>query len=119
MWRTGNVVTWLIVALLSSTAPPLVCAFFESGSDVTTIRNAAEWRDNVSNSSFLWIVAFYREGCGFCVLLEPEFAKAASSLKRLVHFGAVDVERHRKVADAVSRKHGFQISGVPTIKVHS
>ena len=55
-------------------------------------------------SSFLWIVAFYREGCGYCVLLEPELARAATELRRLVRFGAVDVERHRSVADAVSRR---------------
>ena len=101
----------------------LLCAcahgFFEKGSDVVTLASTADWKQHVTNSSFLWIVAFYREGCGYCVLLEPEFASAATQLKRLVKFGAVDVEKHRRVADAVSRKHEFRIEGVPTLKAFS
>lgn len=95
-------------------------AFFESGSDVVTFDSAAKWREhNPGGSNHLWIITFYREGCGHCVLLEPEFQKAATKLRKLVHFGAVDVEKHRRVSDAIVKKHGVEIKGVPTIYVFS
>lgn len=95
-------------------------AFFEKGSDVVVFDTPTKWREhNPSNSSFLWIVNFYREGCGFCVLLEPEMNKAASKLRKLVRFGAVDVETHRRLSDALVKKHGFRIEGVPTVMVFS
>ena len=93
--------------------------FFDQGTDVIKIRSRAEWKDLVTNSSFLWIVSFYREGCGFCVLLEPELDKAATKLKRLVKVAAVDVANTKEESDlaaAVSRRYGFQVQGVPTIK---
>ena len=94
----------LVALLCACAAPRAALGFFETGSDVVALASAAAWKRHVTNSSFLWIVAFYREGCGHCVLLEPELARAATELKRLVRFGAVDVERHRSVADAVSRR---------------
>lgn len=100
-------------ARLSSAYPN----FYESGSDVVALKTTKDFKDRVSNSSFLWVLELYREGCGFCALLHPEYDKAASDLKHLVYFGAVDVEHHRGLASAVQKKYNFQVSGVPTIKV--
>jgi hypothetical protein len=36
-----------------------------------------------------------------------------------VYFGAVDVEKHRTVADVIVKKHGVKIEGVPTIVAFS
>ena len=38
----------------------------------------------VLNSEFLWVVEFYREGCGYCQLLTPEWEKVAANLKHMV-----------------------------------
>ena len=85
-------------------------AFFERGSDVVVIDSVAKWKEhNPAKSNHLWVISFYREGCGFCVLLEPELQKAATKLRKLVYFGAVDVEKHRTVADVIVKKHGVKI----------
>ena len=95
-------------------------AFFERGSDVVVIDSVAKWKEhNPAKSNHLWVISFYREGCGFCVLLEPELQKAATKLRKLVYFGAVDVEKHRTVADVIVKKHGVKIEGVPTIVAFS
>ncbi|KAH8078782.1 hypothetical protein JL720_9530 [Aureococcus anophagefferens] len=87
-------------------------AFFERGSDVVVIDSVAKWKEhNPAKSNHLWVISFYREGCGFCVLLEPELQKAATKLRKLVYFGAVDVEKHRTVADVIVKKHGVKIEG--------
>lgn len=51
------------------------------------------------------------------MLLETEFDKVAKDLKHIVYFAAIDVERHRNLASAVQKKYGFQVTGVPTIKL--
>ena len=99
---------------------PWATAFFEKGSEVVVFDTPSKWREhNPANSSFLWIINFYREGCGFCVLLEPELNAAATKLRKLVRFGAVDVETHRRLSDALVKKHRFKIEGVPTLYAFS
>lgn len=51
------------------------------------------------------------------MLLEPEYDKAAEDLKHMVKFAAIDTERHPNLASAVQKKYGFQVTGVPTIKL--
>lgn len=75
----------------------------------------SEWA-KLEKSNFAWVVAFYREGCGFCALLRPEFDEAATELKRYARIGAIDVERSRDLASYVQQRYGFQVEGVPTIK---
>ncbi len=89
--------------------------FFDSPSEVIKISKRSEWA-KLEKSNFAWIVAFYREGCGYCALLRPEFDEAAAELKRYARIGAVDVERSRDLASYVQQRYGFQVDGVPTIK---
>lgn len=113
--RFSVVLLYASVLRISSAYPN----FYESGSDTVALKTTKDFKEKVSNSSFLWVLQLYRESCGFCALLNPEYDKAASDLKHLVYFGAVDVEHHRNLASAVQKKYNFQVSGVPTIKLLS
>eukprot|EP00927_Polykrikos_kofoidii_P046119 TRINITY_DN40312_c0_g1_i1.p1 TRINITY_DN40312_c0_g1~~TRINITY_DN40312_c0_g1_i1.p1 ORF type:complete len:322 (+),score=54.45 TRINITY_DN40312_c0_g1_i1:60-968(+) len=93
--------------------------FYEKGSDVVPLKTKADFRKHVSNSSFLWVLQLYREGCGFCKLLEAEYERAATDLKHIVYFGAIDVERHPQLSAAVTKKYGFSVEGVPTVRLVS
>jgi len=91
--------------------------FYERGSNVIAIKDEKQFKKEVLNSEFLWVVEFYREGCGYCQLLTPEWEKVAANLKHLVKVAAVDTERNRQVAS----KHyddANPIQGVPTIKLY-
>merc|ERR1719242_2353400 len=59
------------------------------------------------------VVEFYAPWCGHCKQLAPEFAKAATHLKGMVIFGAVncDEDANRPLCGQ------FQVQGFPTIKV--
>jgi len=61
------------------------------------------------------MVNFYREGCGFCKLLEDPWEKSATDLKHMVHFCAIDTEKAPALAAKASQKYGIEIKGVPTI----
>jgi len=59
------------------------------------------------------IVEFYAPWCGHCKNLAPEFAKAATNLKGMVLFGAVNCDE-----DANKPLCGqFQVQGFPTLKI--
>eukprot|EP01044_Picomonas_judraskeda_P004155 COSAG03_NODE_359_length_8596_cov_31.313758_10_plen_324_part_00 len=89
--------------------------FFDSPSEVIKMTKRSDWA-KLEKSNFAWVVAFYREGCGYCALLRPEFDEAAAELKRYARIGAIDVERSRELASYVQQRYGFQVEGVPTIK---
>ena len=86
---------------------------------VIKMRSKADWA-KVEKSNFSWVVAFYRESCGFCALLRPEWDNAAAELKRYVRIAAVDVEDHKtggaQLSSYITGRYSFQIEGVPTIK---
>lgn len=63
-----------------------------------------------ADTEHLWIVEFLAPWCGHCKRFVPAYEKAASSLKDIVRFGAVDAEEHR----AIAATHGVQ--GFPTVK---
>ena len=118
----------LLLLLLASGWGPLVSGkgsgtdndrFFERGSEVIKMRTKKDWK-KLEDSNFAWVVAFYRESCGFCALLRPEWDEAAADLKRYVRIAAVDVEDHKtggaQLSSYVTGRYSFQIEGVPTIK---
>jgi thiol-disulfide isomerase/thioredoxin len=89
--------------------------FFAKPSEVIVLKTRKDWAA-LEKSNFAWVVAFYREGCGYCALLRPEWETAATQLKRYVRIAAVDVERSRELAGYAQQRYGFKVEGVPTIK---
>lgn len=65
----------------------------------------------VLDSPDLWMVEFFAPWCGHCKNLEPEWKRAANSLKGQVKFGAVDCTTQTDLAQQ------FEIKGFPTILV--
>jgi len=104
-----------IQALLWSCLVTPSSAFFEYGSNVHALKSSNDFKKWVTNSSFLVMASFYREGCGFCALLTEPWEKAATDLKHMVHFVAIDTEKDNKLASKVAQKYGIEIKGVPTI----
>eukprot|EP00929_Paragymnodinium_shiwhaense_P107171 TRINITY_DN73239_c0_g1_i1.p1 TRINITY_DN73239_c0_g1~~TRINITY_DN73239_c0_g1_i1.p1 ORF type:complete len:329 (+),score=51.72 TRINITY_DN73239_c0_g1_i1:131-988(+) len=90
-------------------------AFYETGSNVHGLKRSDDFKRWVTNSSFLVMAEFYREGCGFCALLTEQWEKAATDLKHLVHFVGIDVEKDRALSNKVIQKYGIKVEGVPTI----
>jgi len=83
------------------------------GSDfIVTITND-NWQEIIYGNNQPLIVEFYAPWCGHCKQLAPEFAKAATHLKGMVIFGAVncDEDANRPLCGQ------FQVQGFPTIKV--
>jgi thiol-disulfide isomerase/thioredoxin len=109
-----GVLVLVAVALLACAAQG-VEAFYGKTSDVTVL-SGKKWK-SVLNSPHVAIVELYREGCGHCVNLRPEYEKAAKALKGLVQVTAVDVEKNRDMAGKVQSWGKFQVKGVPTLKV--
>jgi hypothetical protein len=94
----------------------VAAAFYSKGSDVVPITDAAGLK-RLQRSNYLWVLEFYREGCGYCVQAAPEFEKAATSLKRMVGFAAVDVEKNQGIAGQLMQAFGVEVKGVPTIVI--
>ena len=72
--------------------------FYEFGSNVIKLNDEKQFKREVMESSFLWAIEFYREGCGYCQLLTPVWEKVAEHLKNLVRVAAVDTERSGSLA---------------------
>lgn len=110
LWPTYCWLAWALTCML-----PGAEGFFEFGSNVHSLKNSNDFKKWVTNSSYLVMVAFYREGCGFCQLLVEPWEKAATDLKHIVRFCGIDTEKDRKLAERAARKYGIEIKGVPTI----
>ena len=82
------------------------------GSQFIVTINSDNWQQVFYGNNQPLIVEFYAPWCGHCKALAPEFAKAATNMKGMVIFGAVD-------CDQASNKQlcgQFQVKGFPTIK---
>ena len=62
------------VALLVLLLHQASAAFYSKGSDVVAISDAAGLK-RLQRSNYLWVLEFYREGCGYCVQAAPEYEK--------------------------------------------
>jgi len=83
------------------------------GSEYIVTINSDNWQQVMYGNNQPLVVEFYAPWCGHCKALAPEFAKAATNLKGMVIFGAVDCDQ-----DANKPLCGqFQVQGFPTLKV--
>jgi len=97
----------LAVALFAVVA---VDALYTSADDVIELTQA-NFKNEVIKSDAIWIVEFYAPWCGHCKSLAPEYKKAATALKGVVHLGAVDMTQHQSVGAP------YDVKGYPTIKI--
>jgi protein disulfide-isomerase A6 len=96
--------------LVVSSLFALTNALYSSSDDVVELTDA-NFETRVVNSDQLWLVEFYAPWCGHCKNLAPDWKKAATALKGVVHVGAVDMTAHQSVGAP------YGIRGFPTIKI--
>ena len=77
-------------------------------------------------SPFLWAVALYRDGCGYCELLKcappapprlakltppsrPEWEKLGTRVRKMAHVAAVDVTTHAHIAQSLQEEYNFKV----------
>lgn len=89
-------------------------AFYEKGTDVLAVTNTVTAQTIIA-SKLIVFLEIYREGCGYCRLLTPEYEKVATNLRKMVTIAAVDAEKNRDVASLIIEKYGIDVKGVPTI----
>eukprot|EP00051_Salpingoeca_urceolata_P015931 m.208768 g.208768 ORF g.208768 m.208768 type:complete len:429 (+) comp18541_c0_seq2:1422-2708(+) len=111
---TGNTRTWLVVVSILVVMAGHSSAFYGRGSDVIQLKSQKDITA-LTNSKFAWFIELYREGCGYCQQLTPEYNKAATKLRKLVRVAAVDVEKNRDIAQKIMSMYNFQVKGVPTL----
>ncbi|KAI8451642.1 thioredoxin-like protein [Phakopsora pachyrhizi] len=88
---------------------------FNSKGDVKAY-NVKSFKSHLGKSSKGTMVVFYSPRCGHCRSLQPDYEKAATNLKNLVNFIAIDCESQENSASCGSE---YQIRGYPTIKYYS
>merc|ERR1719295_84347 len=83
------------------------------GSQFIVTIDSENWQQVLFGNDQPLIVEFYAPWCGHCKNLAPEFAKAATNLKGMVLFGAVNCDE-----DSNKPLCGqFQVQGFPTLKI--
>lgn len=101
---------WLTLALLGAAAAESLYEW--SSSPLTKLGDDNFASEVTSDAKHLWVVEFYADWCGHCKQFAKGFEKAATNLKGLARFGAVNADE----AKAVMQTAGVQ--GFPTVKVY-
>ncbi|KAH9471938.1 hypothetical protein Pst134EA_002567 [Puccinia striiformis f. sp. tritici] len=84
---------------------------FSSNGDIQAI-DIVRLKKHLAGSSKGTMVAFYAPWCGHCRSLVPEYQKAASNVKDLVTFVAVDCDAAENKAACST---DYQVKGFPTL----
>lgn len=87
--------------------PPPLYSFFDDVIPLT----GPDFNRLVVGSGDVWMVVFSVNWCPHCQGLAPLYKRAASSLKGVVKFGAVDVDAESTLADR------YNVETFPTLKV--
>jgi protein disulfide-isomerase A6 len=85
-------------------------ALYGPSSDVVSV-NDKNFKNEVLKHDGIVIVEFFAPWCGHCKNLVPEYENAATVLKGIVKFVAIDATESQALAQQ------FSIQGYPTIKV--
>ncbi|KAA1108870.1 hypothetical protein PGT21_027944 [Puccinia graminis f. sp. tritici] len=100
------------ILLLSSLLFGLARAgIFSSNGDIQLV-DIVKLKKHLAGSSKGTMVAFYAPWCGHCRNLVPEYQKAASNVKDLVTFVAVDCDAAENKAACST---DYQVKGFPTL----
>eukprot|EP00037_Helgoeca_nana_P014060 m.130258 g.130258 ORF g.130258 m.130258 type:complete len:492 (-) comp22370_c0_seq1:209-1684(-) len=108
------------LALLVLVAAAVICpdpasAFWGGkGSEVLDLTLHKDIK-KLKKSPYGWAIALYRDGCGYCELLKPEWTAAAGKMRKMAGVAAVDVVNHKHIADSLMKEYGFEVKGVPTV----
>src|SRR5579884_1550707 len=70
--------------------------------------NEASFDRNISNNDILVVVDFWASWCGPCLMMAPEFEKAAGMLEPNARFAKVNTEKEQQLAAR------FNIMSIPT-----
>ncbi|KNE95677.1 hypothetical protein PSTG_11043 [Puccinia striiformis f. sp. tritici PST-78] len=101
-----------LILLLSSVLFGITRAgIFSSNGDIQAI-DIVRLKKHLAGSSKGTMVAFYAPWCGHCRSLVPEYQKAASNVKDLVTFVAVDCDAAENKAACST---DYQVKGFPTL----
>ena len=77
---------------------------FAAPSDVFSVESNNDW-NLIENSALLVNVLFFRTDCSYCQVFVPEFSKAASSLRGLVQFAAIERKQQDELVNRIMRKY--------------
>lgn len=106
---------WLVVALLvAGGVAPGACFYESETSSVTTI-TSEDIFGRIDGSKLLWVVEVYKTTCPHCQGFAPEFEAAAAKLKNLVHFAAIDIDKHNALVQKFESRYNFKLNEVPLV----
>eukprot|EP00040_Diaphanoeca_grandis_P027616 m.157449 g.157449 ORF g.157449 m.157449 type:complete len:549 (-) comp31056_c2_seq1:79-1725(-) len=104
------------VALVLTVTPATNALWGGIGSEINDFMLHKELT-KMENSKHLHVIALYRDGCGYCELLKPEWEKLALKMRKQIGVAAVDVVNHQHISKALQDKYKFEVKGVPTIVI--
>jgi thiol-disulfide isomerase/thioredoxin len=100
----------LFVAVALGVVPVSMAKWGRIGSEVDDLTKSKDIK-MITSSKHLTVVALYRDGCGYCELLKPEWEKVSNKMRKLVRVAALDVVRvyFRFVSCQVSCHGSFSV----------
>eukprot|EP00038_Savillea_parva_P002664 m.116327 g.116327 ORF g.116327 m.116327 type:complete len:514 (+) comp10914_c0_seq2:331-1872(+) len=113
MWR-GRRSALLLVAAAAVCPDASTALWGGTGSEVIDLTLHKDVK-RIKKSPYAWGIALYRDGCGYCELLKPEWTNVAAKMRKMAGIAAVDVVTHQHIAQSLMQEYGFEVKGVPTV----